>query len=70
MKATTVELPQLIVDVILRQFRNFKTNWNEFKRITNIPKNQLYAQLYSTCDDYVQNSLVNSVTDSFNFNEE
>lgn len=70
MKATTAELPQLTVDVILRQFRNFKTNWNEFKRTTNIPKNQLYAQLYSTCDEYVQNSLVNSVTDSFNLNEE
>lgn len=33
------------------------------KTFTNILENQTHAQLYSICDIYVQNSLVNSVTD-------
>ena len=52
------------------QFHKFKTNWNVFKRITNILENQLHAQLYSSCDDYNHNSLVNYVTDFFNLTEE
>ena len=33
--------------------------------ITNLPENQLQAQLYNACDDTVQNILVNNVSDFF-----
>ena len=50
------------------QFCKFKTDWNVFKRITNIPDNQIHAviqQLWWFCP----NSLVNSVTDFFTLTE-
>ena len=50
-------------DMTPPQFLKFKTDCNIFKRFFNIPENQLYAQLYSSCDDYVQKSLANAFND-------
>ena len=41
-------------------------DWDVFKRITNLPENQIHAQLYNACSESVQNSLVNTETDFFN----
>ena len=70
MKTPAAKLPQLNADMTHPQFRKFTTDWNVFKRITNIPETQLHAQLYSCCDDYVQNSLVNTITDFFSLTED
>ena len=47
------------------QFCKFRTNWNVFKRITNLPDNQIHAQLYNACGETVQNNLVNTTTNFF-----
>ena len=51
------------------QFHKFHTDWNVFKCITNLPENQIHPQLYNTCDETVQNSHVNSVSDFFSLSE-
>ena len=45
------------------QFWKFNTDWLVFNCITNISDNQIHAQLYSCCDDHIQNYLVNTITD-------
>ena len=47
------------------QFRKFWIDWNVFKRITNLPDNQIHAQLYNSCNETVQNNLLNTTTDFF-----
>ena len=37
-------------------------DWNVFKHITNTTEQQINAQLYSSCDAHVQNSIVNTVS--------
>ena len=69
MKSPAAKLPHLNADMTHPQFRKFKTDWAVFKRITNLPSNQLHAQLYNSCDEHVQNSLVNTVTDFFSLTE-
>ena len=69
MKTPAVKLPLLNADMTHIQFGKFEKDWNVFKRFTNTPENQIHAQLYSSCDNYVRNSSVNSVTNFFTFNE-
>ena len=45
-------------------------DWDVFKRITNLPENQIHAQLYNTCSESGQNSLVNIENDIFSLTEE
>ena len=70
MKAPAVKLPQLNEDMILPQFRKFKMDWDVFKRIKNLPGNQIHAQLYNACSESVQNNLVNTESDFFSLTEE
>ena len=70
MKAPAAKLPQLNEDMTLPQFRKFKMDWDVFKRITNLPENQIHAQLYNACSESVQNSLVNTESDFFSLTEE
>ena len=51
------------------QFRKFKIDWDLFKHITAILSDQITAQLYNFCDDLVQNSIINTVTDVFQQDE-
>ena len=37
------------------QFRKFRIDWEVFKTITAIPMDQIPSQLYSLCDESVQN---------------
>ena len=69
MKKPAAKLPQLMADMTHPQFRKFCTDWDVYKRITNIPETQIHTQLYHTCDDNVQNSLVNTVPDFFAITE-
>ena len=70
MKAPAAKLPQLNEDMTLPQFRKFKMDWDVFKRITNLPENQIHSQLYNACSESVQNSPVNTESDFFSLTEE
>ena len=65
-RSTPVSPPQVVSEMTHPQFRKFKIDWNVFKQITEIPHHQIAAQLYSLCDDSVQNTLsfINTVTDA------
>ena len=52
-KAPAAKLPQLNEDMTLPQFRKFKMDWDVFKRITNLPENQIHAQLYNAYSESV-----------------
>ena len=65
MKIPAAQPPRVLPDMTHPQFRKFRTDWNVFKKITNLPDSQIHAQLYNSCDASVQNSLVNSVTNFF-----
>ena len=62
MKTPAAKLPQLTAKMTRLQFHKFKTDWDVYKHITNLPDSQLHAHLYKSCDDYVQTSLVNSTS--------
>ena len=65
----SAKLPQLASYMTLPQFRKFLIDLNVFKRSTNISKTQIHAQIYSCCDDIVQNTIVNTVHDIFSVSE-
>ena len=46
------------------QIQKFKIDWDIFKCITAIPSDLISAQLYNHCDDSVQNSIMNTITDA------
>ena len=62
---TKAKPPQITSEITHPQFRKFKIDWDIFKCITAIPSNQITAQLYNLCDDSVQNSIINTITDVF-----
>ena len=70
MKAPAATLPQLNEDMTLPQFRKFKMDWDVFKRIKNLPEDQIHAELYNACSESVQKSLVNTESDFFPLTEE
>ena len=68
MKAPAAKLRQLNEDMTLPQFRMFKMDSVVF--ITNLPENQIHAQLYSACSESVQNSQANTESDFFSLTKE
>ena len=68
MKIPAAQPPQILPDITHPQFREFRTDWNVFKKITNLPDSQIHAQLYNSCNESVQNSSVNSVPKFFDLN--
>ena len=68
-KPPSTQLPQFASDMTLPQFRKCLIDLNVFKRITNISETQIHAQLYSCCDDIVQNTIVNTIPDIFSVSE-
>ena len=44
MKAPVAKLAQLLIEMTLSHFCEFKMSWNVFTQIINIPLNQLGAQ--------------------------
>ena len=51
------------------QFQKFCTDWNVFKKITNLPDIHIHTQLYNSCDKSGPNCFVNSVTNFFDLHE-
>ena len=70
MKMPAAKLPQLTAEMTKPQFCKFKTDWQVYKHITNLPESQIHAHLYNSCDDYVQTSLVNSAANFFTLPED
>ena len=69
MKTLAAKPPLILSHKARPQFCKIRTDWNVFKCITNLPKNQIHPQLHNTCDETVQNSLVNTVSDFFSLSE-
>lgn len=59
-KAPTAQLPHITAQMTLPQFRKLRTDWQVFKQITQLTGTLLNAQLYSSCDESVQNSILNT----------
>ena len=53
-----------------QQFCKFKIDWGVFKQLTTIPPSQIAAQLYSLCEDSVQNSILSTSADFFTLSEQ
>ena len=64
-KSTKAKPRQITSEMTHSQFWKFKIDWDLFKRITAILFDQITAQLYNLCDDSVQNSIINAITDVF-----
>ena len=62
-KSTKAKPPQVTSEMTHPHFCKFKIDWDIFKHILS---DQITAQLYNLCDDSVQNSIIDTVTDSFN----
>ena len=56
----TAEPLQLGSNVTHPEFRKFKIDWYVYKTITNVPIQQILAQLYNICDGDVQNAIINT----------
>ena len=52
------------------EFRKFKVDWQVFRRRTRLPLEQVAVELYSACDNAVQNAIVNTCDDFFSLDEE
>ena len=59
--SATAKLPTLTSEMTHPQFRKFKVDWDVYKKITGLPLNQIPTHLYSTCDEAVQTSLINTL---------
>ena len=62
--------PEITLDLTDQQFPKFKIDWGMFKQLTNILLSQIAAQLYSLCEDSVQNSILNTNADFFTLSEQ
>ena len=59
-KAPVARLPQLHIEMTHQQFRKFEIDWVVFLKMTNLPSDQIPAQLYSCGDEAVQTAIVNT----------
>ena len=50
-------------------FRKFRIDWEVCKTVTVIPTDQIPSELYSSCDESVQNSITNTVKNFFSVSE-
>ena len=64
------KLPTLSMETTMPQWRKFNFDWTSFKNITQLPDNQIASQLYNTCDETVQMSLINTCPNVFELSEE
>ena len=64
------KLPVLTMEITMPQWRKFQFDWKSFKNITTLHENQIASQLYSACDETVQMSLINTVSNIFEQSED
>ena len=69
-KRAPIRPPQITLDMTNQQFCKSKINWGVFKQLTTIPPSRIAAQLYSLCEDSVQNSILNTNADFFTLTEQ
>ena len=69
LNSTPVTPPHVVSEITHPQFRKFKINWEFFKQIRVIPPPQIAVQLYNLCDDSIQNTFANTITDVFQLSE-
>ncbi len=70
LKAQTMKPPSVTSEMSQPQFRKFKIDWTIYKQTTGIQSPQLQGQLYNACEDSVQVSLINSITDVLHASED
>ena len=58
-KRPPIRPPQIMLDMTNQQFHKFRIDWGMFKQLMSILPSQIAAQLYSLCEDSVQNSILN-----------
>ena len=68
-KAPSVTAPQLKSDMTHAEFRKFTIDWDVFKKLSNLDREQIPLHIYSACDSSVQNSIINTDEQFFNSNE-
>lgn len=64
-KMPAVKAPQLHADMTAQQFRKFRTDWDVFIKLTNLPEDKIHVQLYSNADDVIQTALISTYPDFF-----
>ena len=51
------------------EFRKLRIDWGVFKSLTSLPTGRIAAQIYSSCDSNVQNSIINTADNFFSLSE-
>ena len=69
LKPPAAKLLLITSDMTYLQFRKFRIDWEVFKTTTAIPMDQITSQLYSSCDESVQNGIINPVRNVFRLSE-
>ena len=59
-KAPVARLRQLHIEMTHQQFRKFEIDLDVFLKMTNLPSDQIPAQLYSCGDEAVQTAIINT----------
>ena len=69
-KPINAKLPELKSDSTHQEYRKFKIDWQVYKDMTNLPRDQIASHLYTAYDSNVQNCIINSSEDFFTMSEE
>ena len=67
---TTVKMPTILSEMTRPQFRKFRVDWDVYKKIVNVPLEQIGPLLYNACGEQVQSSIVNSYPTFFDLSED
>ena len=68
-KPSNLTLPSIKSDMTHPDFRKFMMDWDVYKLISRIPKEQIAPQLYNACDDNLQNKIINTVDNFLTLSE-
>ena len=69
-RPTAVKAPDVKSEMTHPEFRKYKVDWGVFKKLTNLPDDQIAAHIYNSCDSTVQNAIVNTSANFLSLGEE
>ena len=69
-RPTAVKPPDVKSEMTHPEFRKYKVDWGVFKKLTNLPDDQIAAHIYNSCDSTVQNAIVNTSANFLSLGEE
>ena len=69
-KPPTASAPPIKSEMTRPEFRKLRIDWQVFQSMTRLPGTQLAAQIYTSCDQNVQTSIINSTQNFFELGEE